>query len=182
MKPKSRSFNAISDAFVAELEADGLDAVAIGRDPARTMGLYLIALTGAERSFHYYRDTSAAHGLASDAGTDRQCLPSFDDEAEVWGDATPATTIARFAFADVAEIAVKDGPHPVSVWLDGQIRGLPTPEVQANRDTNGAGDAFNAGCLSARLLGQTPGMAVTAGQRFAAGVIRHVGARLQKAF
>ena len=53
MKPKRRSFNAISDAFVAELEADGLDAVAISRDPARTMGLYLIELTGAERSFHY---------------------------------------------------------------------------------------------------------------------------------
>ncbi|MFO0513948.1 MAG: PfkB family carbohydrate kinase, partial [Rhodobacterales bacterium] len=57
----------ISNAFVAEVVADGLDASAIGRDPLRNMGLYLIELNGVERSFHYWRDTSAARGLASDA-------------------------------------------------------------------------------------------------------------------
>ena len=42
----------VSDAFVAELTADGLDVSAIGRDPVRTMGLYMIELNGVERSFH----------------------------------------------------------------------------------------------------------------------------------
>ncbi len=108
-------------------------------------------------------------------------LPSFDDETTVWGDADPQATIARLAAAGVAEVAVKDGAGPVAVLSDGAIKTLATPPVQGIRDTTGAGDAFNAGYLSARLLGQTPEMAVSAGQRFAGEVIRHLGARLQKA-
>ncbi len=56
----------ISDAFMAEAAADGLDVSVIGRDPVRSMGLYLIKLDGVERSFHYWRDGSAARGLAAD--------------------------------------------------------------------------------------------------------------------
>lgn len=59
----------ISDAFVSELAADGLDATVILRDPVRGMGLYMIQLDGVERGFHYWRDTSAARGLAADADT-----------------------------------------------------------------------------------------------------------------
>ena len=58
----------ISDAFVAEAQADGLDTSVIQRDAVRSMGLYMIQLDGVERSFHYWRDSSAARGLAADAG------------------------------------------------------------------------------------------------------------------
>jgi 2-dehydro-3-deoxygluconokinase len=240
----------ISDAFVAELKADGLDVSVIGRDPVRTMGLYMIELDGVERSFHYWRDTSAARGLASDAdalarafagaglihlsgitlailpAADRAtlfaaltqaraegarvsfdpnirprlwssmdevrevipqvlaltdiALPSFDDEVAVWGDADPQATISRLSAAGVAEVAVKDGAGPVAVYSDGAVRTLATPPVEGIVDTTGAGDGFNAGYLSARLLGQTPESAVRAGQRFSGEVIRHFGARLPK--
>ena len=243
--------DAISDTFVAELAADGLDVSVIGRDPVRGMGLYMIQLDGVERSFHYWRDTSAARGLAADADTlarafagaglihlsgitlailpavdrgnlftalalarakgarvsfdpnirprlwasmdeVRQVIPqvlaltdialsSFDDETLVWGDADPQATIARIAAAGVAEVAVKDGADPVAVYSGGVIRTLATPAVHGIVDTTGAGDGFNAGYLSARLLGQMPEGAVAAGQRFSAEVIRHFGARLPKA-
>lgn len=238
----------MSDAFVAELAADGLDVSVISRDPVRTMGLYMIQLDGVERTFHYWRDSSAARGLAADgealarafAGAglihlsgitlailpeaDRDnlfaaltqardygvrvsfdpnirprlwasmdevrrvipkmltlvdiALPSFDDEAAVWGDARPQVTIERFVAAGVTEVAVKDGAGPVVVRSDGAVKTLSTPPVDGIVDTTGAGDGFNAGYLSARLLGKPPELAVAAGQRFSGEVIRHFGARL----
>lgn len=58
----------LSDAFAAEMAADGMVLSGVSRDPRRSMGLYLIELDGAERSFHYWREASAARGLADDAG------------------------------------------------------------------------------------------------------------------
>lgn len=240
----------ISDAFVAELAADGLDVSMISRDPVRNMGLYLIELNGVERSFYYWRDTSAARGLATDerllakalsgaglihlsgitlailSGLDREklfaaltqvkaggarisfdpnirlglwesidevrqtvskmlaltdiALPSFDDETSVWGDANPEATIARLAAAGVSEVVVKDGARPVVMFSGEEICTVPTPEVRGIRDTTGAGDSFNAGYLSARLIGRSAEIAVTGGQRFSGEVIQHFGARLPK--
>ncbi len=56
----------LSEAFMAEMAADGLVLDGISRDPERTMGLYLIELDGVERSFHYWRSVSAARRLADD--------------------------------------------------------------------------------------------------------------------
>ncbi|MEO0484477.1 MAG: sugar kinase [Pseudomonadota bacterium] len=56
--------DSLSEAFCAELAQDGLETSVVSEDPARSMGLYMIALDGAERSFHYWRSSSAARGLA----------------------------------------------------------------------------------------------------------------------
>lgn len=56
----------LSDAFVAFMAEDGLTVSGVSRDPSRPMGLYMIELDGVERSFHYWRDTSAARRLADD--------------------------------------------------------------------------------------------------------------------
>lgn len=235
-----------SDQLIAFIEASRMDAQRIVRDPQRTLGLYVISLAGAERSFTYWRETSAARRLADDlAGlTDatRDCglihvsgitlavigeagrrnlfealaqarsagavvsfdpnvrlrlwrdvaelrgaiqamlevvdiaLPSFDDEAQVWGDADPQATLARFEAAGVAEIVVKNGAQDVAYAVAGHRGRLPTPEIAQIRDTTGAGDSFNAGYLAARLVGMDPPSSCRLGQRVAGVVIGHHGA------
>ncbi len=56
----------ISDEMVAFIEAAGISCEPVQRLPDRRPGLYMIHLDGAERSFSYWRDTSAARQLAAD--------------------------------------------------------------------------------------------------------------------
>ncbi len=103
-------------------------------------------------------------------------LPSFDDEALLWGDADPDATLTRLERAGVAEIVVKDGPRDVAYSVAGQRGRAPTPDVASVRDTTGAGDAFNAGYLAARLVGRDPLASCRTGQQVAGAVIGHYGA------
>jgi len=235
-----------SNQLIAFIEASQMDAKAIVRDSERILGLYVIGLTGAERHFTYWRETSAARRLADDAacladatrdlglihvsgitlavigetgrrhlfealGRERAAgtvvsfdpnvrlrlwrdvselrmatqamlehvdiaLPSFDDEALVWGDSDPEATLTRLERAGVSEIVVKNGASD-AVYSVAGCRGLsPTPEVATIRDTTGAGDSFNAGYLAARLVGLDPLAACGFGQRVAGEVIGHYGA------
>ncbi len=58
------------DAISAEMrrfiDGSGIDARGVRVVPGRTAGLYMISLVGAERSFTYWRDSSAARQLAAD--------------------------------------------------------------------------------------------------------------------
>ena len=238
--------DASSNELVDFITANGMDTSAIARDSERTVGLYVISLVGAERSFSYWRENSAARRLADDYGAlsaallgcalihvsgitlavigpggranllralaearDRGAvvsfdpnvrlrlwrdldavreaihemlvvtdiaLPSFDDEALVWGDPDPDVTITRFAAAGVGEIVVKNGGGEVASFADGARARAPTPFVASLRDTTGAGDAFNAGYLAARYVGMAPTKAVTFAQGVAGEVIGHLGA------
>ncbi len=103
-------------------------------------------------------------------------LPSFDDEAGLWGDADPDATLTRLEQAGVNEIVVKNGASAVSFSTAG-LRGLaPTPEVRNVIDTTGAGDGFNAGYLAARLAGMDPRASCGVGQAVAGQVLAHHGA------
>lgn len=57
---------AFSQQMVDFLSAEGIGTAHVGRDPDREIGLYAISLTDGERSFAYWRDTSAARRLADD--------------------------------------------------------------------------------------------------------------------
>lgn len=108
-------------------------------------------------------------------------LPSFDDEVALWGDASTQDTIQRLQQLGVAEVAVKNGADAVSAWTQSGQISVETPPVSDIRDTSGAGDAFNAGYLAARLMGRAQAEAIGCGQRISAEVIRHFGARIPKA-
>ncbi len=235
-----------SDQLLAFMAASRLDVGRVVRAADRSLGLYVINLTGAERHFSYWRDTSAARRLADDLdgllAATRDCglihvsgitlavigatgrrhllealrrarqvgtvvsfdpnvrarlwpdrtelkqamseilevtdiaLPSFDDEAALWGDTDPPATVSRLEQAGVREIVVKNGAGEVACSWAGQREALDTPPVDRVIDTTGAGDSFNAGYLAARLVGMPVSQACRIGQQLAGIVIGHYGA------
>lgn len=58
--------DAISDQMLAFFRSEGIGTEGIQRVDGRTVGLYLIALSGGERRFAYWRGQSAARQLAAD--------------------------------------------------------------------------------------------------------------------
>ncbi|MGO9391792.1 sugar kinase [Rhodoblastus sp.] len=238
--------DAFSSQFVDFITANGMDASTIERDPLRTIGLYVLSLAGVERSFSYWRETSAARRLADDvealSALLNDCamihvsgitlgvigeigrrnlfhalaaarasgavisfdpnvrlrlwtdvaelktatremfeitdiaLPSFDDEALIWGDADPEATVTRVAALGVDEVVVKNGADDVSLQLGDKSWRAATPPKTDIRDTTGAGDSFNAGYLAARFIGTDPLAACAIAQGVAGEVIRCFGA------
>jgi 2-dehydro-3-deoxygluconokinase len=103
-------------------------------------------------------------------------LPAFDDEAILWGDPSPESTVDRMQAFGIAEVVVKNGPNSALVAAGDKREHVPVPEVVEPVDPMAAGDGFNAGYLAARLAGARPLDAALAAHRLAAEVIRHRGA------
>lgn len=103
-------------------------------------------------------------------------LPTFDDEAQLWGDGSPQATAARLCDLGVREIAVKLGSEGALVRAGSQEIEVPAPRRIKAIDTTGAGDSFNAAYLAARMRGLAPEAAALAGHRLAGVVIQHRGA------
>src|SRR5262249_49795920 len=103
-------------------------------------------------------------------------LPAFDDEAILWGDPSPESTVDRMPAFGIAEVLVKNGPSSALVAAGDKREHVPVPEVVEPVDPMAAGDGFNAGYLAARLDGAKPLDAAVAAHRLAGQVIRHRGA------
>jgi 2-dehydro-3-deoxygluconokinase len=107
-------------------------------------------------------------------------LPTYDDEAVLWGDPSPEATVARLQAFGIGEIVVKNGPNSALIAAPGSQEFIPVPEVVVPVDTTAAGDGFNAGYLAARLNGDTPAQAANAAHRLAGNVIRYPGALMPR--
>ena len=103
-------------------------------------------------------------------------LPTFDDEAVLWGDPSPEATVERLQAFGIPEIVVKNGPNSALVVAQGTREHVPVPEVVKPIDSTAAGDGFNAGYLAARTSGEAPLAAAIAAHKLAGEVIRHRGA------
>jgi len=108
-------------------------------------------------------------------------LPTFDDEATLWGDTNPEATVERLQAFGIGEIVVKNGSSTALVADKNGREHVPVPEVVEPIDTTAAGDSFNAAYLAARLNGENPLAAASAAHGLAAQVIRHRGAIMPRA-
>lgn len=104
-------------------------------------------------------------------------LPSFEEEAQYFDDASTQETARRYHEAGVAEVLVKNGGEAM-LALDarGNERELTFGARLQPVDTTGAGDSFNGAYLAARMQGQDVPEAAQAGHRMASRVVMHQGA------
>ena len=103
-------------------------------------------------------------------------LPTFEDEALLFGDADPEAVAKRFAGYGVAEIAVKNGAAPSLVVAPDVREWVAPPKPDRIVDTTGAGDSFGGAYVAARLMDFSPLDAVRIGHAVAAEVIGVKGA------
>lgn len=100
-------------------------------------------------------------------------LPTLEDEAALGGPAHAAAVAAHWQGLGCAETVVKLGAQGC-LLPNGAI--LAPQETLAPVDTSGAGDAFNAGYLAARLDGASCAKAAGEGHRLAGWTIMRRGA------
>ncbi|HEY2418956.1 MAG TPA: sugar kinase [Steroidobacteraceae bacterium] len=105
-------------------------------------------------------------------------LPTQTDEALVFGDGTAEHTADRWRSWGAREVVVKLGSRGCLVATGAQRDHVPVAGPVAVVDATGAGDAFNAAYLAARLAQHTPIQAARAAHRLACQVIQYPGAIL----
>jgi 2-dehydro-3-deoxygluconokinase len=115
--------------------------------------------------------TIAAAAIVADV-----VLPTFPDEAALFGDASPGAVAQRYLSWGAEEVVVKNGAEPAYVaWREGRDWVAPKPGAKSV-DPTGAGDSFNGAYLAARAQGQAPLDAAAAAHAVAAIVIGQRGA------
>ncbi|MCA0979412.1 sugar kinase [Qipengyuania flava] len=128
-------------------------------------GNYRPALWEDAAAASYWRDRAIA---ASTIG-----LPTLDDEIALSGEATADQVAERWSTLGCGETVVKLGP--LGCRLPDGERVAPS-NLLLPVDTSGAGDAFDAGYLAARLAGEEVQEAARKANALAGWVITHKGA------
>jgi ribokinase len=106
----------------------------------------------------------------------RLLLPNVHEARALTGQRDPASA-ARALAERFAEVVVTLGAGG-ALWTDGdEVVRVSAMPVEAVEDSTGAGDAFAAGLLAARMVGVPVGEALAAGCMLAARAVQQPGAR-----
>lgn len=133
----------------------------------------LVAFDGNYRARLWDRPQTAMHWRSAAASISDFAFPSLDDEQELGGFKSAQAVAEDWRRAGAKEVVVKLGSAGC-LLNDGEIV-APNQAIEAV-DTSGAGDAFDAGYLAARLRGETERVAAARGNRLAGWVVGRRGA------
>lgn len=103
-------------------------------------------------------------------------LPSFDDEAKVFGDLTLEDCAQRYLNAGASVVVLKNGGDAMLVADGKSTQYFSDFEQLKPLDTTGAGDSFNGGFLAALLTGHNVETAMINGHNVASQVVMQRGA------
>lgn len=119
--------------------------------------------------------------ITNGAATATIVMPSFEDEATYFGDASIDATITRYSALGIDRLVVKNGADGITLSFGGNETFVASVEAEKVVDTTGAGDSFNGAFLARYIAtGDHVGAAEFAA-RVAATVIGHHGALLPPA-
>lgn len=121
-------------------------------------------------------DDDIRHWITWAYGVANVALPSFADEAEIFGDIDMSQTATRIREAGVEEVIVKNGGDACLLQIVDYAETIKPEYIAKAVDTTGAGDSFNASYLASRLSGSDTRVAVEKAHKVAANVIRAHGA------
>ncbi len=121
-------------------------------------------------------------GVAAARTCYRAVLPLCDtvlatqvDDSRLWGVGEPDASEAFYRGFGASEVVVRDNDLVAHGYRAGEHSRCPAERVMPV-DTTGAGDAFNAGYLAARLQDRSLVEAIARAQALAATVVQHRGA------
>ena len=168
--------SALGEAAKADLIGYLLITLAILPDTARACLLGInarLAFDGNYRARLW--PSGAAAAAVRDAAVARSSigLPTLEDEQQILGERTAETVANHWQSLGCEETIVKLGIKGCRL-PNGMV--IAPPQVLQPVDTSGAGDAFNAGYLHARLEGSTIQEAAIEGHKLAGWVIMRSGA------
>jgi 2-dehydro-3-deoxygluconokinase len=106
-------------------------------------------------------------------------LPTLSDDTALWDIRTIEASRAHYQRYGASELVIKGADLVAHAFTAEEHMEQQAPAVEA-LDTTGAGDAFNAAYLAARLQGGSLRDALTRAQQLSAAVVQHRGAILPR--
>ncbi len=169
-------FSGISIAILSKADRQNLyDAIALARKNGS-----LIVFDPNLRPRLWLNTKSMCEEITKAAGYADILLPSFDDEAQYFGDENPRATLDRYTNLGAELVVVKNGAGKILAGGKAQEAVEYIPDViDQPIDTTAAGDAFNAGFLAAHLSGDNLETTLAKGSELSAKVICQRGALVE---